>query len=68
MSYTNIISMLFFKCIDEDREKCVFSEMRRLVRGARRDFLTHLGAVFPNKVGKNGHPPLSERVAFFSAI
>ena len=45
------------------------SEMRRLVRGARRAFLTHLGAVFSKvrpihestakKVGKNGQPPLS---------
>ena len=33
--------------------------MRRSVRGARRSFLTHLGAVFPNQVGKNGQPPLS---------
>ena len=47
------------KCDEEDREKMRFSEMRRLVRGARRSFLTHLRAVFPNQVGKNGQPPLS---------
>lgn len=44
-----------------------FSEMCRLVRGAMRAFLTHLGAVFSKRgrsadgvacVGKNGQPPL----------
>ena len=41
-----IILMLFLKCVDEDREKMRFSEMRRLVRDAKGYFLTHLGAVF----------------------
>ena len=34
------------KCIDEEREFCVFSERRRSVRGAMAGILTRLGAVF----------------------
>ena len=54
------------KCIDEEREFCVLSERRRLVRGAWIEVLAHLGAVFSKeyRVEKNGQPPLSVRVVF----
>ncbi len=63
-SFYIIILMLFSNAMKRTENSGAGAERCRTVRDIRRAFLTHLGAVLPNgfSVGKNGHPPLSDRV------